>query len=150
MNFLISQPKHMLWVHKRTFEHPNIIMLKLVGKKIFTNQRAAKTQTSLCKCTVLTELSLLAYTKNNYWQFNYQNFTCDLRKWTPTLHVMFTNKKVTGEVEILNWAQWSQRRKQRTSNFTCGIQLKFSLQWNTIVYIFTAVKCSFFKICIIF
>ena len=31
INFLISQPKHMLWVLKRT-----VSMLKLMGKKIFT------------------------------------------------------------------------------------------------------------------
>ena len=42
--------------------------------------------------------------------------------------------------EILKWAQGSQRRKQRTSNFT---------RENT-TSIFTAVKYSFFKICIIF
>ena len=39
-NFLISQPKYMLWVLKRTvpmssFEHPKH-MLKLIGKKIFS------------------------------------------------------------------------------------------------------------------
>ena len=37
-NFLISQPKHMLWVLKRkdgSFEHPKQI-LKLMGKKLFT------------------------------------------------------------------------------------------------------------------
>ena len=37
INFLISQPKHMLWVFNETvsFDHPKH-MLKLVGKKIFT------------------------------------------------------------------------------------------------------------------
>ena len=41
LNFLISQPKHMLWVLKRTisvrrfFEHPKHA-LKLMSKKIFT------------------------------------------------------------------------------------------------------------------
>ena len=34
--FLISQPKHMLWVLKSSFEHPKH-MLKLMGKKIFTS-----------------------------------------------------------------------------------------------------------------
>ena len=40
-NFLISQPKYMLWILKRTvsmrgsFEHPEH-MLKIMGKKIFT------------------------------------------------------------------------------------------------------------------
>ena len=44
-NFLIFQPKHMLWVLKRTvsmrrfFEHPKH-MLKLMGKKIFTILRS--------------------------------------------------------------------------------------------------------------
>ena len=43
-NFLISQPKDMLWVLKRTvsmssFEHPKH-MLKLMGKKIFTILRS--------------------------------------------------------------------------------------------------------------
>ena len=37
INYLISQPKHMLWVLKRTsFEHPKH-MLKLMGKKILNN-----------------------------------------------------------------------------------------------------------------
>ena len=46
-NFLISQPKHMLWVLKRTsqwdgsFEHPKH-MLKLMGKKILTILRSQK------------------------------------------------------------------------------------------------------------
>ena len=51
--------------------------------------------------------------------------------------------------EILEWAQGSQWRKHR-SNFTCELQLIFSLQWDTTFYLFTAVKYSFFKICIIF
>ena len=43
INFLISQPKHILWVLKRTvsdgsFEHPKQ-MFKLMDKKIFTNLR---------------------------------------------------------------------------------------------------------------
>ena len=52
--------------------------------------------------------------------------------------------------EILKWAQESQWRKQRTSNFTREIQLIFYCSENTAFYIFTAVKYSFFKICIIF
>ena len=45
INLLISQPKHMLWVLKRTvsvggsFEHPKH-MLKLMGKEIFTMLRS--------------------------------------------------------------------------------------------------------------
>ena len=35
--YLISQPKHMLWVRDGSFEHPKH-MLKLMGKKIFNAQ----------------------------------------------------------------------------------------------------------------
>ena len=53
--------------------------------------------------------------------------------------------------EILKWAQGSQWRKQRTSDFTHEKQLIFSQLWNTsFFYNFTAVKNSFYKICIIF
>ena len=52
--------------------------------------------------------------------------------------------------EILKWAQGSQWRKQRISNFTREIQLIFHCSENTAFDIFTAVKYSFFKICIIF
>ena len=62
-------------------------------------------------------------------QFNYQNIPCDLTKKINTHTLCFCPliRKLQG-VEILNWAKESQWTRQRTSNFTCEIQLKFSLQ----------------------
>ena len=86
------------------------------------------------------------------WQFNYQIFSCGLNKKMNTHTFCFCPliRKLQA-FEILKWAQGSQWRKQRISNFTREIQLIFSLQWKYSFYIFTAaVKYSFFKICIIF
>ena len=85
------------------------------------------------------------------WQFNYQNFPCDLTKKMNSHTLWFCPliRKLQA-FEILKWAQGSQWRKQRTSNFTREIHLYFHCSENTAFYIFTAVKYSFFKICIIF
>ena len=82
----------------------------------------------------------------------YQNLPCDLTKKMNTHTLCFCPliRKLQA-FEILKWAQVNQWRKQRTSSFTREIQLIFSLQWKySFFYIFTAVKYSFFKICIIF
>ena len=78
-------------------------------------------------------------------KINYQNFPCDLRKWENTNNFVFCPliRKLQA-FEILKWAQGSQWRKQRTSNFTREIQLIFSRLWNAAFYIFRAVKYSFF------
>ena len=52
-------------------------------------------------------------------------FSCDLTKNTHTLCFCPLIRKLKA-FEILKWAQGSQWRKQRTSNFTCEIQLIFS------------------------
>ena len=82
---------------------------------------------------------------------NYQNISCNLTKKMNTHSFCFCPliRKLQA-FEILKWGQGSQWRKQRTSNFTHGIQLIFSLHLYTTFYIFTPVKYSFFKICIIF
>ena len=46
--------------------------------------------------------------------------------------------------EILKWAQESQWRKQRTSNFTREIQLIFSLQWKYIFLYFHGCEIQLF------
>ena len=78
------------------------------------------------------------------WQSNYQNFPCDLTKKIITGPTLCGFVRKLQAFEILNWALWSQWRKQRTSNFTREMQLIFSRLWNTIFYFFTAVKYSFF------
>ena len=73
-----------------------------------------------------------------------ENISCDLTKKMNTHTLCFCPLiKKLQEFEIMKWAQGSQWRKQRISNFTREIQ-------NTAFDIFTAVKYSFFKICIIF
>ena len=64
------------------------------------------------------------------WQLNYQNSPCDLTKKMNTHSLCFCPliRKLQA-FEILEWAQGSQWKKQRTSNFTREIQLIFSLQW---------------------
>ena len=64
--------------------------------------------------------------RHNY----YQNIPCDLTKKmnTHTLYFCPLIRKLQA-FEILKWAQESQWRKQRISNFTREIQLIFSLQW---------------------
>ena len=58
-----------------------------------------------------------------------QNFPCDLTKKMNTHTLCFCPLiRKLQENEILKWAQGSQWRKQRTSNFTREIQLIFSLQ----------------------
>ena len=60
-------------------------------------------------------------------QINYQNFSCDLTKKMNTNSLCFrTLIRKLQAFEILKWAQESKWRKQRTSNFTCEIQLVFS------------------------
>ena len=64
------------------------------------------------------------------WQFNYQNFPCDLTKKMNTHTLCFCPLiRKLQPFEILKWAQGSQWRKQRTSNIISEIQLIFSLQW---------------------
>ena len=59
----------------------------------------------------------------------YQNFPCDLIKKMNTHTLCFCPLiRKLQSFEILKWAQGSQWRKQRTSNFTREIQLIFSLQ----------------------
>ena len=52
--------------------------------------------------------------------------------------------------EILKWVQGSQWRKQRHPILPLKYNIYFHCSENTAFYIFTAVKYSFFKICIIF
>ena len=76
------------------------------------------------------------------WHINYQNLTKKMN--THTLCFCPLKRKLQA-FEILKWAQGSQWRKKRTSNFTREIQLIFLRLWNTAFYISTAVKYSFLK-----
>ena len=85
------------------------------------------------------------------WQFNYQIFSCGLTKKMNTHTLCFRPliRKLQA-FEILKWVQGSQWRSRGHPISPVKYNLNFHCSENTAFYIFTAMKYSFFKICIIF